>query len=74
MLGVVTYKDWPLLDWDWIKELCETGVTEAASTGRWKAIATSNFCGPQFVGMWRDIPWHKRLTTVIHNSEMTIKW
>ena len=72
--GLVTYKDWPLLDWDWIKELCETGVTEAAGTGRWKAIATSNFCGPQFVGMWRDIAWHKKLTAVIHNSKLKADW
>ena len=32
------------------------------------AIATSNFCGPQFVGMWRDIEWHKRLTKIIHEA------
>jgi hypothetical protein len=55
-------------------ELCEIGVKEAAATGRWKAIATSNFCGPQFVGMWRDVAWHKRLTTVIHNSKMKVEW
>ena len=24
--GVVDYKDWPLLDWGWVKELCEVGV------------------------------------------------
>ncbi|MGC9341734.1 MAG: cellulase-like family protein, partial [Bacteroidales bacterium] len=24
--GVVDYKDWPLLSWDWVKELCKTGV------------------------------------------------
>ncbi|MDQ2711178.1 MAG: cellulase [Acidobacteriota bacterium] len=68
--SLVDYKDWPLLDWDWLKDLCEVGVTTAAATGRWVAMATSNFCGPQFVGMWRDIPWHKRLTEAIHNSEI----
>jgi hypothetical protein len=68
--GIVDYKDWPLLNWDWIKELCEIGVKEAASKGRWLAIATSNFCGPQFVGMWRDIEWHKRLTKIIHNADI----
>lgn len=66
--SLVDYKDWPLLDWDWLKDLCEVGVTTAADTGRWVALATSNFCGPQFAGMWRDIPWHKRLTEKIHNS------
>lgn len=63
--SVVDYKDWPLLDWGWIKDLCEFGVTRAAGTGRWIAIGTSNFCGPQFVGMWRDISWHRRLTDLI---------
>ncbi len=66
--GVVDYKDWPLLKWDWVKELCEFGVEEAVKTGKWAAMATSNFCGPQFAGMWPDIEWHKRLTDLIHNS------
>lgn len=64
--GVVDYKDWPLLDWDYVMELCALGTEEAAKTGQWLAIGTSNFCGPQFVGMWRDIEWHRRLTDVIH--------
>lgn len=71
--GVVDYKDWPLLNWDWIKELCEFGVNEAIKTRRWAMIATSNFCGPQFDGMWRDIEWHRRLTDQIHNSKCDFK-
>jgi Sugar-binding cellulase-like len=70
--SLVDYKDWPLLDWDWLKDLCETGVEAAVSTGRWVAIATSNFCGPQFAGMWRDIEWHKRLTNTIHSSPVQL--
>ena len=66
--GVVDYKDLPMLDWGYIKELCALGSLEAAKTGRWLAIATSNFCGPQFVGMWRDIAWHRELTAAIHQS------
>jgi len=68
--AVVDYKDWPLLKWDWVKELCAVGTRHAASTGRWLAIGTSNFCGPQFVGMWRDVNWHRQLTNVIRNSEI----
>lgn len=68
--GPVDYKDWPLLNWDWVKELCEIGTIEASKSGRWIAIATSNFCGPQFVGMWSDISWHKRLTDRIHKGEL----
>ena len=66
--GIVDYKDWPLLDWGWVKELCALGVEEASATGRWEATATSNFCGPQFVGMWRDIEWHQRLTKRLKSS------
>jgi len=66
--AVVDYKDWPLLEWDWVKELCELGVQTASATGRWVAMATSNFCGPQFAGMWRDISWHQRLTGMIHEG------
>lgn len=68
--GVVDYKDWPLLDWGWVKELCSVGVEAALQTGRWAAMATSNFCGPQFAGMWRDIPWHRRLTDAIHGGRL----
>ncbi len=66
--AIVDYKDWPLLDWGWIKDLCEMGVNHAAGTGRWIGMATSNFCGPQFVGMWRDIQWHQKLTERIRSS------
>jgi hypothetical protein len=68
--SVVDYKDWPLLNWDWIKDLCETGIRTAAGTGRWAAMATSNFCGPQFRGMWRDVAWHRRMTQVIRSARI----
>lgn len=63
--AIVDYKDWPLLPWDWVKNVCTLGTLTASATGRWAAIATSNFCGPQFRGMWRDVAWHKRLTRAI---------
>ena len=68
--GVVDYKDWPLLSWDWVKEPCAHGARRAVATGRWAAICTSNFCGPQFLGMWRDLEWHRTLTKVIRASRI----
>ena len=68
--AIVDYKDWPLLKWDWVKELCALGATRAASTGQWLAIATSNFCEPQFAGMWRDLTWHRRLTGIIKSASI----
>jgi hypothetical protein len=68
--AVVDYKDWPLLKWDWVKDLCAIGVRRAASSDRWLAIATSNFCGPQFAGMWRDVEWHQQLTQQIKSADV----
>ena len=68
--GIVDYKDWPLLTWDWVQELCVLGTQHAASTQRWLAMASSNFCEPQFVGMWRDKSWHQRVTAIIRSAEI----
>lgn len=68
--GIVDYKDWPLLKWDWVKELCTLGTITAAETGMWVGISTSNFCGPQFAGMWRDIKWHQELTSIIRSAKL----
>jgi hypothetical protein len=66
--GIVDYKDFPMLNWGWVKELCNIGVENATKSGRWVAIATSNFCGPQFKGMWNDIAYHTKLTSMIKSS------
>lgn len=68
--ALVDYKDWPGLEWDWIMDLNARAVEYAASTGRWIGISTSNFCGPQFVEMWRNVEWHRRLTDVIKTSSL----
>jgi hypothetical protein len=68
--AIVDYKDWPLLKWDWVKDLCYLGAQHAASTGQWLAIASSNFCCPQFVGMWRDKKWHQNVTHAIKNASV----
>lgn len=68
--GIVDYKDWPLLDWNWVKDICAHGVQYAASKGQWLAISTSNFCGPQFVGMWRDKDWHLEMTKAIKSAQL----
>ncbi|WP_395344853.1 cellulase-like family protein [Ningiella sp. W23] len=68
--GPVDYKDWPMLEWDWVKELCSIGTIEASKSAQWLAIATSNFCGPQFKGMWRDIQWHQTHTDIIKTGKI----
>jgi hypothetical protein len=68
--SLVNYKDYPMLNWDWIKGLCALGISTAAATGQWVAMATSNFCGPQFVGMWADTDWHNKMTKIIKNASI----
>ncbi len=53
---MVDYKDFPLLEWGWIKELCEHGVRTACGTHQWSAMGTSNFCGPQFTACGATSP------------------
>lgn len=53
------YRDGPGYNWDWIKDVAAFCIAEAAKSKRWAALCTSNFCGPQFPGMWRDIDWHR---------------
>ena len=69
--AIVDYKDWPLLKWDWVKDLCALGAGKAAASGQWLAIASSNFCGPQFVGMWRDKEWHRKVTKTIKSAAIS---
>ncbi|MBL0915904.1 MAG: cellulase, partial [Sphingopyxis sp.] len=66
--SIVSITDWPMLDWGWIKESCAVGIAAAAASGRWLAICTSNFCGPQSASMWRDIAWHRRQTDLIRRA------
>ncbi len=66
--SMVEYKDWPGLDWGWMKEFNAWSVNHCAATGRWAALCTSNFCGPQYRGMWNDVNWHQALTEVIHKA------
>ncbi len=68
--GIVDFKDWPGLNWNIVKEMCAVGVMAAAETSQWVAIATSNFAGPQFVGMWRDVKWHQKMTGIIRKASI----
>ena len=53
--GIMDYKDWPGLRWDWVKDLYAVGAETACPTGQRAILATSNFRGPQFRGMWDNI-------------------
>lgn len=66
--ATVCWKDGDGLEWTWVKDLCAHGVDTALDTRRWAAMSTSNFCGPQFPGMWDDVEWHRSLTRRIRST------
>lgn len=68
--AIVDYKDGPNLPWDWVLDYNAWAVERVSATGRWAAICTSNFCGPQFHGMWREVAWHQRLTNIIKSGRL----
>ena len=70
--GPIHFRDDPALEWDWVKEICAFATRRAADTGRWAAIATSNFCGPQFTSMWDDVEWHRELTDDITSASVDL--
>ncbi|HEX6533593.1 MAG TPA: cellulase-like family protein [Gemmatimonadaceae bacterium] len=63
--GPVGWLDHPELDWRWVKEAGEIAVHLARKHDEYRYICTSNFTHPQFRGIWEDVQWHRRLTSVI---------
>lgn len=68
--ALVCFKDWPGLEWNWILDLNARAAERAAATGRWIGLCSSNFAGPQFVGTWRDVAYHRRLTSIIRSARI----
>ena len=67
--AIINFKDHPALDWGWIREICDFGIDTAVRTGRWVGLCSSNFCGPQFHGMWQDVAWHRAATDRIRAAD-----
>lgn len=63
--GSIWWFDHTELDWKWIKESAEICVDLTKKHDNYKFICTSNFTHPQFVGMWEDIAWHRKITSII---------
>jgi hypothetical protein len=68
--SLVTWKDGPGMDWDWLLDITDFALQHATASGLYAAICTSNFCGPQYVGMWREVAWHRRQTDRIKTSSL----
>ncbi len=63
--GAVCWMDHPDLSWDFIKESAEIAVNLCKKHPEYKFICTSNFTHPHFKGMWNDIEWHRKITSII---------
>lgn len=63
--GPIFWYDHPELDWKWVKEAAELCIELALKHPSYKFLCTSNFTHPQFVGMWEDIAWHRKMTRKI---------
>lgn len=63
--GPIFLFDHPELDWKWVKESAEICVDLALKHENYKFICSSNFTHPQFQGMWKDVGWHRQITSRI---------
>ena len=62
--GPIFWMDHPALDWEWTKEAAEICVPLAREHG-YKFICTSNFTHPQHAGLWKQVKWHRKITSLI---------
>lgn len=65
--GTINWGDYPELDWDFIKETGEICAKLAVKYG-YRFICTSNFTHPQFKGIWDDVEWHRKVTSIIKGA------
>lgn len=65
--GALYWLDHPLVSWDLIKDAGLLG----AELGRKYGFAfncQSNFCEPQFRGLWKDVAYHQKITNIIRSG------
>lgn len=62
--GSVFWLEHPMLSWDVNKEAGEIGARLGAQYG-YAFNCQSNFCEPQFITLWRDVPYHRKVTNII---------
>ena len=51
-----------------LKESAEIGAVLGAKH-EYSILRTSNFCMPNFPGMWADVDWHRQVTVVIRKGQ-----
>lgn len=66
--GSVMWVQHPMLSWDMIKE---AGLIAARLGSKYGFTfnCQSNFCEPQFTGLWRDVEYHRKVTDIIRGKQ-----
>jgi hypothetical protein len=67
--GPLLWFEHPLLDWDVVKDAGEIGARLGAKYG-YAFNCQSNECEPQFIRLWRDIDYHKKVTDIIKRGKI----
>ena len=68
--GSVIWLEHPMLQWDFIKDAGMIAAKLAARHG-YAFTCQSNFCEPQYLRLWRDTEYHRQITDVIRNGNIT---
>ena len=66
--GPIMWTEHAALDWGWVRESAEIVAALGAKHG-YAINCTSNFCMPNFPGMWADADWHRQVTAVIRGGQ-----
>ena len=65
--GFICWMDHPELHWTIIKEAGEISIDLVREHEGLLFCCTSNFTHLHFTGLWRDVEWHRRLTSRIRS-------
>lgn len=62
--GSVFWLEHPMLEWDMVKDAGLTAAKLGAKHG-YAFNCQSNFCEPQYLRLWRDVDYHREVTSTI---------
>ena len=68
--GTIFWRQHPLLTWDLIKDAGLLGAKLGRKYG-YTFNCQSNFCEPQFISLWRDIEYHREVTSIIRGTNVS---
>ncbi|MBP3648138.1 MAG: hypothetical protein J6K55_17170 [Clostridia bacterium] len=65
--GSVIWLEHPMLEWDFVKEAGMIAAELGAKHG-YLFNCQSNFCEPQYLRLWRDVDYHRQVTSLIRGK------